>query len=359
MLIYWVMFAIPAMAAMSTLRYHRHVTALSWLFMALLLIVIIGFRWEIGRDWALYYHHFHSLRDVALLEGLQRFYYEDMAYVLLSWIIVNIDFSISALHLICAGIFLAGLFNFCRRQPEPWIALAISIPHLVIVVSMGHTRQSVALGFIFFALAAIVERNVVRFVVFVFVAALFHKSAILLAPIGILVSTSKRFLLLVLLSLAGGLFINIQSWERSLQILHSYTSFNNVNTGIKGMASPGASFRVAMNVIPAGLFLIFWKRFKLEKGELSLWIWMSLLALSSIPQLFLIPSTTIVDRLAIYFTPVQLFVYSRFQCLFKAGVSRQLVTTIVLGVYTLFLFIWFNFGNNSFAWLPYRLNMFD
>ncbi len=43
---------------------------------------------------------------------------------------------------------MSGLVQFCRKQPLPWLALAVAAPFIIIVVGMGYTRQSVALGFI-------------------------------------------------------------------------------------------------------------------------------------------------------------------------------------------------------------------
>ncbi len=60
------------------------------------------------------------------------------------------------------------------------------MPYLINIVAMGYTRQSVALGFAMIGLAALGEQRVRRFVLWVLVGALFHKSAVLLLPIAAL-----------------------------------------------------------------------------------------------------------------------------------------------------------------------------
>jgi hypothetical protein len=351
MLIYWVMLAISSAAALSTTKYHRHVTDLTWFIVALLFIVIIGFRWEVGRDWSTYYMYFGDSYGVTLHEWLVRTHFEDSAYFLLNWIAANSGLSFSAVNLICAAIFVAGLFSFCRKQPEPWLALAVATPILVIIVAMGYTRQSAAVGIIFFALEALLQKSLLRFVFFIALATVFHKSAILLAPIGILVNTSKRLWLFFLLLIMLFVFLKVQPWERSVGLISSYEIAAKYGQRLE---SPGSYVRIAMNVFPAVIFLWFRKRFQLKSIELSLWSWMSIFAISSILQLALISSSTIVDRIAIYFIPVQIFVYSRFQCLFKPRSSQQFATAIVIIVYVATQFIWFNSGNNSFAWVPYK-----
>ena len=66
MFIYWIMFAIPAVAALSTIKYHRHVTDLSWFFVALFYIVIIG---ETSRKLVLknYSRHIIKLNYLSIL----------------------------------------------------------------------------------------------------------------------------------------------------------------------------------------------------------------------------------------------------------------------------------------------------
>ena len=44
--------------------------------------------------------------------------------------------------------FTYGLFRICRQQPNPWLALVVATPFLIIVVGMGYTRQAAAMGFL-------------------------------------------------------------------------------------------------------------------------------------------------------------------------------------------------------------------
>ena len=94
----------------------------------------------------------------------------------------------------CAGLFSWGLFSFVNAQPRPWLALSVAVPYLVIVVAMGYTRQGVAIGFAMGGLLALGgERSNLRFVLWVIVAATFHKSAVLLIPIAALAEERGRW----------------------------------------------------------------------------------------------------------------------------------------------------------------------
>ena len=65
---------------------------------------------------------------------------------MLNWLSIQMDWGILGVNLIGGAIFAFGLVAFCRRQPRPWLALAVAIPYLVIVVAMGYSRQGIALA---------------------------------------------------------------------------------------------------------------------------------------------------------------------------------------------------------------------
>jgi hypothetical protein len=119
--------------------------------------------------------------------------------------------------------------------------------------------------------------------------------------------------------------------------------------------SQGAALRLAMNAVPAVLFLWFRRRFVMPQAERMFWTWMSLGALGFVVLLLVSPSSTAVDRVALYWIPLQLFVLSRLPNALGRPNGRN--STLVRGVVAysaLVLFVWLVFAANSFAWLPYQ-----
>jgi hypothetical protein len=104
----------------------------------------------------------------------------------MNWISNRMGWGVYGTNLIYGAIFSLGLIAFCRAQPRPLLALAVAVPYLVVVVAMGYSRQGVAIGLAMFALLALADRNTVKFVIFVALAGLFHKSAVVLIPIAAL-----------------------------------------------------------------------------------------------------------------------------------------------------------------------------
>jgi hypothetical protein len=119
------------------------------------------------------------------------------------------------------------------------------------------------------------------------------------------------------------------------------------------MISDGAFIRVIMNAVAAALFLLFAKRLAPDDKERRLWNWIALFSLACIPVVSL--ATTAVDRMALYFLPIQLLVYSRLSFLFSSSAFRLLGIVTVIAIYGTALFVLLNYGSMiTIAWIPYN-----
>ena len=118
--------------------------------------------------------------------------------------------------------------------------------------------------------------------------------------------------------------------------------------------SEGAATRVAMNALPAGLFLLIRHRFPMTRGERRLWTNMALLALGFIVLLLLSPSSTAVDRMALYIIPLQIVVLSRLPDVLQSRKSRE-ITLGVVAYSAAVQFVWLNFAGHAEAWVPYQI----
>jgi hypothetical protein len=346
MISYWVMYLLPALAAVgaaprSGTRAH---VGLFWLLAFVAAVLLIGFRHEVGGDWWTYLDHLHAARwetlGMVLSEGA------DPGYRLFNWLADRLGLGIYAVNLACGAIFVAGLFAFCRRQPNPWLALAVAVPYFLIVVAMGYSRQSVAAGLTMFGLVALADGSRLRFVLWLALAATFHRSAVILVPLAVLAGDRHRVWAALWV---GGAALLLYLLLLSETIDSLYAAYIEAQ-----YASEGALVRVAMNAVPAILFLALRRRFPLTDGERRLWTWVSLLALIFVPALIVSPSSTAVDRVALYLIPLQLFVFARLPQTLAPMFGNLPATLAVLAYYGAVLFVWLAYAAHAFAWLPYR-----
>ena len=358
MLPYWLLLTVPLVAAFLAFGRARQLLQAKttqttstrmgdyWpmIMFAVFMALMVGLRHEVGGDWLNYLPSVEASLGMNLEEGLRSG--GDPAYGLLTWLSAHLGLGIYGVNLFCAAVFTGGLIVFARNSPQPWLVLCVAVPYLVIVVAMGYTRQGVAIGLAMIGLVALQNGRLWTFTLWLFGAALFHKSALILVPLALFAGRKSWIALLGVLA-AGVLMVAFLLLDYIDNLVAGYITDQ--------YASSGAHIRVAMNALPATIFIVFRKRFGLTDAQQAFWTWMSLGALAFIPLLAISPSSTAVDRLALYWIPLQLFVWPRLpQAMgISLGTQRQWLT-VVLCYSVAVQFVWIFFADNSWAWIPYR-----
>lgn len=349
---YWLMFLLPALAALGErgrragaggrLAAPRIPTI--WWGVMLILTLLVGWRHEVGGDWQSYLGHLY----IARIEShTAEWWWNDPGYRLLEWLAMQGGWGIYAVNLMAAALFSAGLVVFCRHLPRPWLALAVAVPYLVIILGMGYSRQGVALGCVMVGLVALGNGQVRKFVLWAVLGATFHKSAVLLMPMAALAASRNRWLTAIWVAVVAALAYVVLLADSVGQLQAGYLD--------AGYQSEGALIRLAMNTLPAALLLWKRERFAVSLAQGRLWLWFALLSLALLGLYFVTPSTTALDRVALYMLPLQLMVFSHLPEVLgsRRGRNRAWVGAILV-YYATVEFVWLNFATHAFAWLPYR-----
>jgi len=344
MTVYWLMFATALAGALAPRRLKASQSIWTVALVCIGFALLMGLRHEVGGDWFNYERQFHRIAggtfQATVVEG------KDPAYQGLAWIASRLGGGIYMLNLLCAVPLVLGVAALSRRQPMPWMSWIAAVPYLLIVVGMGYTRQSAAIGFAMLGLVALGNGRTRWFVAWVLIGAAFHKSAVLLIPIAALAASRNRLWTLawvgVMAVVGGWLFL----YDSADMLITNYVDSDYAD------ASQGAGIRLFMNAVPAVLFL--WKRERLAPNiaERRLWTWMAILALACLA--FLPISATAVDRVALYFIPLQLFVFGRLSRITSDVRMRTLVVLAIIFYYAAVQIVWLNFASHAHAWVPYR-----
>jgi hypothetical protein len=191
------------------------------------------------------------------------------------------------------------------------------------------------------------KKSILRFVAYSMAGALFHRTVLVFVPI-ILLSAGRNKAISVLLAIFA--------------VVIAY--FTIYSTAVEAYApgylngrydAAGASVRVLMNILPALLLLATKDRMYRSREEKVVWKTFAILALLAGVALFAVSSSVIVDRLAMYLIPLQMFVLGRISLLFsKSGGSDVLWRALVIAYSAAVLFVWLNYGHFAGGWLPYR-----
>jgi hypothetical protein len=78
-------------------------------------------------------------------------------------------------------------------------------------------------------------------------------------------------------------------------------------------------------------------------------------ALVLVVVLYLSPSSAAVDRVALYWIPLQIFVWSRLPiALGSRRGNKKIWIILVLAYSAAVMFVWLGFADHAYAWLPYQ-----
>ncbi|SMF62218.1 EpsG family protein [Allosphingosinicella indica] len=345
---YWVLFSAYAIGSVGN-RLGSPETARRSMLFALLAgftVLFIGLRYQVGADWDNYEIIYDTVSRMSW-DAIPT--QSDPAYMALNAVAYGLDLDIWFVNLICAAIFIWGLSQFAKRQPNPWLAFVVAVPYLVIVVGMGYTRQAVAIGLVMASIGRFEGGRYVRFILLVILAAAFHKSSIIVLPLIALSAVRHRFVIYATAAAMAAILFLLFLDVFLDAILSSYFETE--------MSSQGAAIRVAMNIPPALLFLAFQKRFVISEQERLIWRNFSFAVIASIAGLAVASSSTVVDRLALYLIPLQIFVLSRLPYAFP--IKRRENIQLLIGV---FLYsaavqvVWLLLADHAEYWLPYQVS---
>ncbi|PHJ13919.1 hypothetical protein IM41_03705 [Fervidobacterium sp. SC_NGM5_G05] len=314
------------------------------------LLLFIGLRHEVGGDWDTYLWWYKDIAVNGIDFSFNSIWLSDFGYNFINWFSSKLGFGIYGVNTFCGFIFLLGLFKFLEYLENDrsfYLGLLISYPYLIMVVANGYTRQSVALGFILLSLVNLNNNGKLwKSLLLQIFAMFFHKTSVIgLFLFFFYIKKSKYLLYLILLAIS--IFVSL------LPLFSRLYTFYIENL----MFSEGGILRGIMNLIPATIYIIFYKKFEEQHFEerykdSKLWLWISIFVfiLSSISLL----KFTFADRLALYFSIIQVVSFTRLEKLLREIEFKGLLFIILIFVYLLSLIIWLMFAVHAKEWIPYK-----
>jgi hypothetical protein len=318
---------------------------LLFVLVGILYWLMIGFRFRVGMDWDNYLHLYHIFADDPLSEAIVsrepgfRLLYKTGELLGGGYIFVNV---VSAL------LFCWGFFVFARRCLEPYLAIVVGTPLLVVAFAMSGIRQAAALGIISLLFATWDRRSAIGRVAIVLIAATFHFSALFILMFVALSGRISPFAK-GSAAVAVGLLIALITYVAP----SSMEAYSNLYVaGPRRLSAPGAPAQVGALAVPAILYFVVRKRWAQAHGEHPLFVH---LALAAIVLLALIPVSSVgAYRFALYLWPMGMYVLSGLPELMPKSNERQLYRIVTVTAFVAVLIGWLTLANTSWAWLPYQ-----
>lgn len=320
--------------------------------------ILIGFRYEIGMDWDLYLVIMQNAKNNSFYENILDI---EPGFQLLNWIGSQFN-QIYIINFTSALIFLSGLIYYSKRQSFPWLSLIISFPVLIIMTGLGFTRQSVALGIIFFSYTAIEQKNYIRAILLIVLSSTFHLSSIFLLTLFIpeifrnLLKT-KIFIFLIIAIPFFYFFFSKMTGEA----LFNYWKIYILNLYDFYYGNDGALFRIIPTFFSALILIINKNKFYsyANKNQINLYLRISYIVVLFFFILIFIPLySTAIDRFTIYLFPLTIFVLNKTINFRFLNISRFDYHLIYISSFFIYSFIWLEIARHKSAYTPYQNYLF-
>ena len=349
MLIYWIIFS----ASLPGIIFDPHLKSASsriaWISLITITIFVVGLRHRVGCDWQDYvdlYEAIHSKQSFGL-STLKSILSWGPFYLFLNWSSAALGLGIYFTNLVCAGLSIGGLSIFCRGLPSPWVGWTVAFPYFVVVITMGYTRQAVAIGLFFWALKVLHQKAYLHYVLIILFAAMFHISALILLPLALITGIRRQPFKYVMGFLVSIIVLVLTLGPDIFQQIQGY-AFSNQH-------SKGGVIRSMMTLIPALIFLCVYREFSKISRIIDVWLVLSIASFLAFFAVWL--ASTAVDRMGLYLIAIQIFVWSSISTLPRIK-TYNIWANCGLVVYSAsVLFVWLNYGLNSRCWIPYN-NLF-
>jgi hypothetical protein len=335
---YWLLIGVPIV--LSFIDWPKKNLNPSLVMLGVFYVLFVGLRYEVGSDRWAYANMYDNFASSSFKEVLEM---PELAFGIINWLVGQLDAGVYLVNFIVAIIFVSGLVRFAKTTPLPFLALISVTPYLVIAIGMSATRQSAAIGLVFHLMASW-RQGLAYKVSLSTLATLFHNSGIM-SFIFVMQSLKMRHWVRLLLYGLGAavLYPVLTQTDAALKYQKIYIEDD--------LVSSGALMHALLNVIPSAIYLVFRRQWRARFGASDLLL---LLALLSILSVFGVSvSSTGLDRLALYLSPIQMMVYGSLPFLFGYQYKTQL-TVVIIVIQLLIMFFWLSYANTAEPFLPYQ-----
>ena len=160
----------------------------------ILIFLFLALRYDFGRDYMGYYRIFESAKSYSFIQLFDGTLYGEIGWLILCWMFKQFGFYVMVAFLALFSCLLYYRF-FINYVPANfyWLAIFLYIfnPGLMLLHTTA-MRQSISIALFLLSIEYIVKKDVIRYILIIGFASLFHKSALVLLPVYFLSFIKER-----------------------------------------------------------------------------------------------------------------------------------------------------------------------
>lgn len=331
---------------------HKRLNEIFYLVI-LFFFVISSLRWERGTDWISYKSFFDNIK-----------YYPSGVFEYFYTLLNKITYSISkdyTLFLCIQSLLVYIPFAYIIKKYAHFPIFATLIWFSINFAGIFSVRQTIAISFVFLSLDFLLNRRLLFFMLTVFAASLFHRTALVFIPTYFIYSlnlSKRNFIIILILAFSLSSIFSILFQQLAGMGLGVFTIKLNAYLDSDITDSAGSNFTpfqtmirgVSYRVVIFILILTF--LYDYYKNDLSFKYFFNLYFYGIIIFILLVPIAVGFGRLAPYFEIFQLLLFTQLLFLIKDKTNRFLIFSFLI------LYFSFRLYSNIYAYkdlyIPYK-----
>jgi len=336
-----------------------------YVLIALLFIIFIGLRFEIGCDWEQYENMFNKYSSLNIMQIIEKNLFAERKYQEIGHIfITKISQNIYILNLIYSILFLLPLFYFCSTLKRSYFSLLISYPYYIVVIGMGPIRQAACISFSMILMLLISKKKYyISFFITIF-SLLIHQSSILFN--GLILGSSfsnikniklSRKIIFLLILVSFFLMYCLPSIINKVYVY--FTLYKKIDQNGTMIIPPAKSAILiwVMNFIPSFIYLKNKVKFKLNNNLKSIFTSFCITEILLLPIILF--QSVVGYRLLLYIFPTSIYITSLIPDLKILNLKQNYIINILISFAFISLIIWLKFAFHSYCWVPYQNILFN
>src|SRR5699024_9737271 len=295
-------FLFESVNSMTRMKYNKKLSNSIYIVPSfLLLFFVFAFRDDFMVDYNNYVEIFDTINLFGFIDSFTSGINIEFGYILLNRIIGIFTSNPVYLFAVTTLIILYGFYHqFNRYSVNIWLSVLMFATAGSYYASFNITRQILAVAIVFIGSKYLYERKFFKYMIFIFLAFLFHKSALIMLPFYFILNF--RITLKNLFLFAVGSFSVIFLFQDILSLLQRIGIYDNYTTYAYGMWGQATT-----NVVLPVAFLVFaiYNMKKLDSNNTVHRIWFNATIFYAVFNILAL-QIEMVERIGRFFAPYPL-----------------------------------------------------
>jgi uncharacterized integral membrane protein len=319
----------------SNLTGHTRTKKIYCVILGFILFLIAALRsTSVGNDSGQYAWHFYHLQQLDF-QGIIDYYQSELGFYFLVKVLTFISSNHQIMFTFIGALYAYSISRFIYKySKDPMVSFIMLIPMMYFAFSLTGLRQTFAISILLISIDYIIERRLIKYLLIVFLASLFHQSALLFAPAYIIKNREITFKK-ILLYLA---FIPVVYFLRPFIIATvQYFLYSSYNIDLSQSAGGWTTLFVYILILITSIIF----KSQLEKEDVNYSLFFSMMYAGTLIQMF-VPLEPNIFRVNMYYNIASIILIPAILKTQKDKVSKLIAYTIffvLMGVqYYMFTF---------------------